>query len=152
MSIRDELIGKYFELASNLSIDEVAEIKEQLKSEILHPRDAKIRLAFSFVEMLYDTITVEASRGYFLTVFQRNQMPNEIPEVIWEKETTIGILDLINDLDLLPSKSEARRMIKNGGIHLNQEKVEDPSHVVTIQNDLVLQVGKRKFVRFKLGE
>lgn len=151
MSIRDELIGKYFELASNLSIEEVAEIKLQLANDTLHPRDAKIRLAFSFVEMLYDTTTAEGSKEYFLTVFQRNQMPNEIPEVIWEKETTIGILDLINDLDLLPSKSEARRMIKNGGIRLNQEKVEGPSHMVTIQNDLVLQVGKRKFVRFKLG-
>ncbi|ASN06968.1 tyrosine--tRNA ligase [Virgibacillus necropolis] len=150
MSIRDELIGKYFELASNLSIDEVAEIMDQLKKETLHPRDAKVRLAFSFVEMLYDNATAETSKEYFLTVFQKNQMPDEIPEVTWEKEATIGIVDLITDLGLLPSKSEARRMIKNGGIRLNQKKVEDPNFSVTIHNGLVLQVGKRKFVRVKM--
>ncbi|MFZ3577790.1 tyrosine--tRNA ligase [Virgibacillus sp. DJP39] len=152
MSIRDELIGKYFELASNLSIEEVAEIKDQLKEESLHPRDAKIRLAYAFVEMLYDTKTAEESKEYFLTVFQRNQMPDEIPEVVWEKEATIGILDLISELNLLPSKSEVRRMIKNGGIRLNQKKVDDPNLQVTIQNNLVLQVGKRKFVRLKLSK
>ncbi|WP_404451372.1 tyrosine--tRNA ligase [Virgibacillus necropolis] len=150
MSIRDELIGKYFELASNLSIKEVAEIKSQLANETLHPRDAKIRLAFSFVEMLCDTATAEESKKYFLTVFQKNQMPDEIPEVLWEKEVTIGILDLIADLNLLPSKSEARRMIKNGGIRLNQEKVEDPNFKVEIKDNLVLQVGKRKFIRLKI--
>lgn len=150
MSIRDELIGKYFELASNLSIEEVAEIKAKLENETLHPRDAKIRLALSFVEMLYDTATAEESKEYFLTVFQKNQMPDEIPEIMWKQDTTIGILDLVTDLDLLPSKSEARRMIKNGGIRLNQEKVADVNLVVTIKDGLVLQVGKRKFVRFKL--
>lgn len=150
MSIRDELIGKYFELASNLSIEEVVEIKKQLANETLHPRDAKIRLAYSFVEMLYDKAVAEESKNYFLTVFQKNQMPDEITEVIWEKELTIGILDLIIDLNLLPSKGEARRMIKNSGIRLNREKVENPNLMVTIENNLVLQVGKRKFVRMKL--
>lgn len=150
MSIRDELIGKYFELASNLSIEEVADVKRQLNDGTLHPRDAKVRLAFSFVEMLYDTKAAEESKEYFKTVFQKNQMPDEIPEVVWEKDLQRGILDLVVELKMLPSKSETRRMIKNGGIRLNQEKVEDPNHIVEIHNNLVLQVGKRKFVKLKI--
>ncbi|WP_430788306.1 tyrosine--tRNA ligase [Virgibacillus flavescens] len=150
MSIRDELIGKYFELASNLSIEEVAAVKRQLSDGSLHPRDAKVRLAFSFVEMLYDTNVAEESKKYFQTVFQKNQMPDEIQEVVWVKDLQVGILDLVAELNMLPSKSETRRMIKNGGIRLNQEKVEDPNHIVEIHNDLVLQVGKRKFVKLKI--
>ncbi|ASK61144.1 RNA-binding protein [Virgibacillus phasianinus] len=77
-------------------------------------------------------------------------MPDEIPEVIWNKDKTAGILNLITELNMLLSKSEALRMIKNGGIRLNQKKVEDPSFIVTIRDGLVLQAGKRKFVRLKL--
>ncbi len=151
MSIPDELIVKYFELASNLSIDEVTLIKDQLQKDMLHPRDAKIRLAFSFVEMLYDNKTAEQSKKHFFNVFQKNQIPSDMPEVVWDKEDKIGIVDLVKDLELLPSKSEVRRMIKNGGIRINQEKVMDPAFTVSVSDGLVLQVGKRKFIKLKLA-
>ncbi|UOQ45945.1 tyrosine--tRNA ligase [Halobacillus salinarum] len=151
MSIPDSLIIKYFELASNLSIEEVAEIKENLQKEELHPRDAKLRLAFSFVEMLYDRNTALQSKEHFLTVFQKKKMPADIPEVVWTKSKSIAIVELVKELNLLPSKSEVRKMIQNGGIRINQNKISDPHMVITIEEGMILQVGKRKFVKLTTG-
>ncbi|MFC7063754.1 tyrosine--tRNA ligase [Halobacillus seohaensis] len=151
MSIPDELIIKYFELTSNLTIDEVSQIRTQLENGILHPKDAKIRLAHSFVEMLYDKEEAKRSQVNFANIFQKNKMPEEVPEVVWGKELSIGILDLVTELDLLPSKSEVRRMIKNGGIRINQEKIIDPLTTVQVIDGIIVQVGKRKFVKLKLN-
>ncbi|WP_181347558.1 tyrosine--tRNA ligase [Thalassobacillus sp. CUG 92003] len=150
MSIPDKLMVKYFELASNLTIKEVSAIKQQLNDQTLHPRDAKARLAYSFVEMLYDDSTAQEASKHFATVFQKNNMPTEIPEVVWEGPDSLSIVDLIKALDMLPSKSEARRMVLNGGVRIDQEKVHDPSLMVTATNGLVVQVGKRKFIKLSL--
>ncbi|WP_096435848.1 tyrosine--tRNA ligase [Alteribacter populi] len=151
MSIPDELIGKYFELASNAPVEKVKQIKDQLEQSGINPRDTKLELAFSFVEMFYDTATAEQSKQHFLTVFQKNQMPDEIPEVEWTGELTINIVDLIKELNLLPSKSEARRMVTGGGIRVDQEKVQDPYETIAIKEGIVIQVGKRKFVKLKIA-
>ncbi|QAS54335.1 tyrosine--tRNA ligase [Halobacillus litoralis] len=150
MSIPDELIVKYFRLASNLKIEEVAKIQADLEEGGLHPKDAKMRLAYSFVEMLYDQETADLSKENFLNVFQKNKMPGELPEVWWEKQKEVLVIDLVKDLGLLPSKGEVRRMIKNGGIRIDQEKIDDPSLIVSVVDGLVIQVGKRKFVKLRI--
>ncbi|WP_347552769.1 tyrosine--tRNA ligase [Pseudalkalibacillus hwajinpoensis] len=150
MSIPDELLVKYFELTSNLTIDEVSQVKSQLENGTLHPKDAKTRLAYSLVEMLYDKEQAEQSKRHFSIVFENKQMPDELPEVFWDRELNIGILDLVKDLDLLPSKSEVRKMVKNGGIRINQEKITNPLETILITEGTVVQVGKRKFVKLKL--
>ncbi|WP_226577468.1 tyrosine--tRNA ligase [Halobacillus litoralis] len=149
MSIPDKLIVKYFRLASNLSIEAVGELEEKLANGTLHPRDAKVQLAQSFVELFYDKKTAGQAKEHFQNVFQKNKIPTDLPEVLWEGESPISIVDLVKELDLLPSKSEVRRMIKNGGVRLNQEKVIDPSLEITVTDGLILQVGKRKFVQLK---
>ena len=93
MSIPDELIVKYFELTSNLPIDEVAQIKTQLENRTLHPRDAKVRLAYSFVEMLHGKDEADKSKAHFAAVFQKNKMPDDMPEVVWEKAASMGIVN-----------------------------------------------------------
>ena len=150
MSIPDELIMKYFKLTSNLSIDEVSQIETQLENGTLHPKDAKARLAYSFVEMLYDKDEAEKSQAHFAAVFQKNKMPDDMPEVVWDKGASIGIVEIVRELDLLPSKSEVRRMIKNGGIRINQEKIMDPLATIHVVDEMVVQVGKRKFVKLIL--
>lgn len=151
MSIPDGLIVKYFELTSNLSIEEVSTIKSMLENGTLHPKDAKVRLAHSLVELFYSKEEADQSQGNFANVFGKNKMPENMPEVIWELETSISIIDLVKELNLLPSKSEVRRMVQNGGVRINQEKVMDPSQMIEVVDGIVVQVGKRKFVRLKVN-
>ncbi|CDQ20191.1 Tyrosine--tRNA ligase [Halobacillus karajensis] len=151
MSIPDALLMKYFRLVSPLRMDEVEKIGRDLEEGTLHPRDAKMKLAFSFVEMLHGKKAAIQSQEQFRSVFQKNQMPEDIPEVIWPQQEEVAIADLVKELGLLPSKGEVRRMVKNGGVRINQEKVEDPHFQIQVTDGLVLQVGKRKFVRLKVG-
>ncbi|WP_237417453.1 tyrosine--tRNA ligase [Halobacillus litoralis] len=149
MSIPDALITKYFELVSPLSMEEVQEVKRTLDDGTLHPRDAKMKLAASFVDMLYGKEAAHQSRQQFINVFQKKVMPDVIHEVMWEGEDEILIVDLLKELGLLPSKSEVRRMIKNGGVRIDQEKVMDAFQTVQVTDRMVVQVGKRKFVKLR---
>lgn len=149
MSIPDELMSKYFELVTDFTPDKVKTIKEDLKSDILHPRDAKMLLAKTIVRMYHGKAEAEKAEEHFVTVFQKGTMPDEIPVVTWKGQDELSILDLVVKLELLSSKSEVRRMINNNGIKLNGEKVEDPQLEVLITDGLVVQVGKRKFIKIK---
>jgi len=149
MSIPDELMSKYFELVTDFTPDKVKTIKEDLKSDILHPRDAKMLLAKTIVRMYHGKAEAEKAEEHFVTVFQKGTMPDEIPVVNWKGQDELSILDLVVKLELLSSKSEVRRMINNNGIKLNGEKVEDPQMEVLITDGLVVQVGKRKFIKIK---
>lgn len=150
MSIPDELISKYFELVTDFTPDEVKTIREDLKSDILHPRDAKMLIAKTIVRMYHGKAEAEKAEEHFVTVFQKGTMPDEIPVVTWKGQDELSILDLVVKLELLSSKSEVRRMINNNGIKLNGEKVEDPQLEVLITDGLVVQVGKRKFIKIKM--
>ncbi|WP_121664845.1 tyrosine--tRNA ligase [Metabacillus litoralis] len=149
MSIPDELMSKYFELVTDFTPDKVKTIKGDLKSDILHPRDAKMLLAKTIVRMYHGKAEAEKAEEHFVTVFQKGTMPDEIPVVTWKGQDELSILDLVVKLELLSSKSEVRRMINNNGIKLNGEKVEDPQMEVLITDELVVQVGKRKFIKIK---
>lgn len=150
MSIPDELMSKYFELVTDFTPDEVKTIREDLKSDILHPRDAKMLIAKTIVRMYHGKAEAEKAEEHFVTVFQKGTMPDEIPVVTWKGQDELSILDLVVKLELLSSKSEVRRMINNNGIKLNGEKVEDPQLEVLITDGLVVQVGKRKFIKIKM--
>ncbi|MFD2215467.1 tyrosine--tRNA ligase [Metabacillus endolithicus] len=149
MSIPDELMSKYFELVTDFTPDEVKTITEDLNVGILHPRDAKMLLAKTIVRMYHGADAAEKAENHFITVFQKGTMPDEIPVIKWTGQDQVSIPDLIVELDLLTSKSEVRRMISNNGIKLNGEKVEDPQLQVSITNGLIVQVGKRKFIKIQ---
>ncbi|MFV2047116.1 tyrosine--tRNA ligase [Metabacillus sp. YM-086] len=149
MSIPDELMSKYFELVTDFTPDEVKTIKEDLKSDILHPRDAKMLLAKTIVRMYHGKHEAEKAEEHFVTVFQKGTMPDEIPVMTWKGQDELSILDLVVKLELLSSKSEVRRMINNNGIKLNGEKVEDPQLEVSVTDGLIVQVGKRKFIKIQ---
>lgn len=149
MSIPDELMSKYFELVTDLTPDQIKTIKEELEKGILHPRDAKMLLAKTIVRMYHGINEAEKAEDHFVTVFQKGTMPDEIPVVVWEGDKEISIVDLLVDLNLLSSKSEARRMIGNSGVKLDGKKVEDPHLQVSIVDKMIVQVGKRKFIKIK---
>lgn len=149
MSIPDELMAKYFELITDLKPAEIKELKDRLEAGTLHPRDAKMLLAKTIVRMYHGVEAAAKAEQHFISVFQKGAMPEEIPAVQWEGNKEISLIDLLVELKLLSSKSEARRMIENRGVKINGVKATDTKLEVTISNGLILQVGKRKFVEIK---
>jgi tyrosyl-tRNA synthetase len=147
MSIPDELMVKYYKLATDLPMEEIEKIEKGIADGSLHPRDAKMNLGAKFVEMYHGKEAAEEAKNYFQTVFQKRALPTDIPEVDWTGESPIWIVDLLVELKMQSSKGEARRMIQNGGVKINEEKVEDVQLQVEVEDGLVLQVGKRKFMK-----
>ncbi|MED2971658.1 tyrosine--tRNA ligase [Fictibacillus sp. B-59209] len=147
MSIPDELMPKYIDLATDYTVDEKNKLKEDLKEGTLHPRDAKIQLGKTFVRMFHGKEAAEKAEQHFLRVFQKGALPEEIPEVKWNGDRNVAVVELLVDLQLLSSKSEARKMIQNGGVKLNGKKVSDVKLEIEIKDDTIVQVGKRKFVK-----
>lgn len=147
MSIPDELTMKYFNLITDLSQEEKTEIAEKLEKGDLHPRDAKMHLGKVIVRMYHDEEVAKLAEEHFKTVFQRGAIPEDIPEITWKGEKSIPIIDLLVQLELQSSKSEARRMIQNGGIRINGDKVMEVDLLVGFEKDFIIQVGKRKFLK-----
>lgn len=151
MSIPDELTMKYFNLITDLPQEEKTEIAEKLEKGDLHPRDAKMHLGKVIVRMYHDEEAAKLAEELFKTVFQRGAIPEDIPEIIWKGEKSIPIIDLLVQLELQSSKSEARRMIQNGGIRINGEKVMEVDLLVGFEKDFIIQVGKRKFLKVSIS-
>ncbi|WP_183604474.1 tyrosine--tRNA ligase [Paenibacillus phyllosphaerae] len=151
MSVPDELMFKYFELATDISNEKVEELSHGLASGSIHPRDAKMRLARTFVAMYHSEEEAEGAERHFITVFQQRALPTEIEVVtIPAEELTEGrirIARLLTVLGLSPSSSEAKRSVQQGAVKLNEAKLVDPNMEISPSDGDVLQVGKRKFVK-----
>lgn len=149
MSIPDELIVKYFELVIDLPLEQKKQIKEELGQGKLHPRDVKMLLARTIVSSFHNVQEAERAEEAFKAVFQRGALPDDIPVVKWDGEKEMPIVDLLVELNLQKSKTEARKMIQNGGVRINEVKVSDIDLLVNIKEEPVIQVGKRKFVKLE---
>lgn len=153
MSIPDELMVKYYRLASTCSVDEVDEIERGLAADELHPNKVKRALARNIVTAYYDEAAAEAAEGQFDRVFKQHEMPDDIPE--YEADLTpndeglVYLAKLLADTGLAASAGEARRLIDGGGVKVNGEPVAAKSYNVApdMLAGAVLQVGKRKFVK-----
>jgi tyrosyl-tRNA synthetase len=147
MSINDSLMIKYFELVTNLSPEHKRSIATGLENSTLHPRDAKMLLARTIVSMYHSEEAAEKAEKHFQSIFQKGGLPDEMDSVGWEGGEIVPIIDLLVTLHLQTSKSEARKMIKNGGVRMNGEKVFNNELKVLMTEEFVLQVGKRKFLK-----
>ncbi len=150
MSIPDELMDKYFELITDFSPEQIQDIKEQMKTGVLHPRDAKMLLSKTIVRMYHGIEEANKAEQHFISVFQKGDIPKEIPVISWQGQREMSIINFLVELQFFTSKSEARRMIENRGVKLNGETVEDTKFQVNIIDKLIVQVGKRKFVKIKI--
>ncbi|WP_316397481.1 tyrosine--tRNA ligase [Metabacillus litoralis] len=101
MSIPDELMNKYFELVTDFTSEQIQTIKDQIKTAVLHPRDAKMLLGKTIVRMYHGTEAAEKAEQYFISIFQKGLMPDEIPVINWKGKAEITIIDLLLDLNLL---------------------------------------------------
>jgi tyrosyl-tRNA synthetase len=155
MSIPDELMVKYFELATDLSNEEVDALRKGLADGTVHPRDAKMKLARRFVAMYHGEAAAEEAENYFKTVFQQNALPDDIAEVelpAGELENgRIRVVRLLVLLGLQSSNGEARRSVEQGAVRINGERITDIHAEAAPKDGDIVQVGKRKFAKVKLG-
>ncbi|MEG6588124.1 tyrosine--tRNA ligase [Paenibacillus barengoltzii] len=154
MSVPDELMTKYYELVTDLSLEDLAALNEGLKSGGVHPRDAKMRLAHTLVRMYHGQEAADAAQEHFVTVFQQRALPDDIEEKeIPAAELENGKIRLIKLLTLIgfaASNGEAKRSIQQGAVKLNEEKVSDPNAEVELAGGEIIQVGKRKFAKLQI--
>jgi len=145
MSLPDHAMLDYYMLVTRFTPDQIASINQGLGDGSLHPRDVKMQLAREIVSIFHGDEAAGEAEHHFRTVFQERELPPEMP--IYALEGPTNVVEVITASGLAKSKSEARRLIQQGGVRLNGEKVESIDAVVTVEKEAVLQVGKRKFTR-----
>lgn len=150
MSIPDKLMPKYFELVTDFTSEQIQTTQKQLGTGELHPRDAKMLLGKTIVRMYHGIDAAEQAEQNFISVFQKGSMPDDIPVREWKGNKETSIDELLVGLEMLSSKSEARRMIDNRGVKVNGKQVDNPKLTLIVTDGLIVQVGKRKFVKVKL--
>lgn len=146
MSVPDSLIWHYFHLLTNLSLKEIRETKGKVFKTILPVKDAKLNLAKEIVRIYHGEKNAIRVEKEFSRVFEEKKLPSKIPEIKIEEEA-LNILDLLAKTKLASSKSEAKRLIVQKGVKINGEIQEDWRKIVKIKKEMVIQVGKRKFVK-----
>ena len=150
LSIPDSLIANYYELTTDISNEELNSIKLQLKDPAVNPRNIKRNLAKKLVSMYHDRKSADEAEKEFDRIFIKKEIPDEVPEFTWSMGNHLGILDLLTITNLAPSKGEARRLVMQGGVAIDGVKVDDINTTIDIQDNSVIKVGKRKFIRIKL--
>ncbi len=152
LSIPDTLIYDYFLLATNVSPAELQQIKAALEDGHTNPRDLKRRLARELVTLYHSAENARMAQEEFDRIFVKKDLPNEIPETTVQTENgSIGIIDLLTSAKLVSSRGEARRMIEQGAVSINGVRVPDDKAMVAVRGEVVVKVGKRKFMRIKRG-
>jgi tyrosyl-tRNA synthetase len=149
MSITDELIGDYFELLTDVPDAELSEIRTQLKEQSVNPMHLKQRLARELITQLYDGGAATEAEAHFARVFQQQQTPEEITEFTIDPTENPGLRDLLVRTGLAESMSQAKRLISQGSVRINGNKISETTPP-PISDGCVIQVGKRRFARIVL--
>lgn len=153
MSISDELMWSHFSLVLCLDKQTITGLKQAVKDGTRHPRDVKDELARSIVRRFYGKDAAMAASREFARIFQQKALPEDIPEVVIdpeEKDTAhIGILKIIVGAGFAASNAEARRLVEQGGVRIDDVKIEDPKARVALTKGMILRVGKRNFAKIR---
>jgi len=153
MSITDQLMFRYFELATRLPLAEISSLKAGFENGCLHPKEIKMRLAREIVSMYHSFEAAEEAEKEFINIFQKKELPDAISEVMVGHLLVNGKICLPNllvEADLTASTSEARRLIQQGAVKIEGEKAEDPDAYIVPVDQMIIKVGKRKFVRIRI--
>ena len=148
MSISDDLMWRWFELLSFRPINEVNELKKEVKSG-MNPRDIKILLAEEIIERFHSKEDAENAKNTFLDRFQKGAKPKDIETFSISLDDDIAIGNLLKESGLVQSTSEAMRLVKQGAVKINDEKIDDPKLSIEKNQELLVQVGKRRFLKIK---
>ena len=148
MSISDDLMWRWFELLSFRPINEINELKKEVKSG-MNPRDTKILLAEEIIERFHSKEDAENAKKTFLDRFQKGAKPKDIETFSISLDDDIAIGNLLKESGLVQSTSEAMRLVKQGAVKINDEKIDDPKLSIEKNQQLLVQVGKRRFLKIK---
>jgi tyrosyl-tRNA synthetase len=143
MSLPDDVMPTYYRLVTRFPVDKILKIEDDLKHNRKHPRDVKMELAFEITEIFYGEEKAKKAQEVFIRIFQQG----DIPEVMQEYQVigTQTVLDVLENSGLVKSRGEGRRLIKQNGVRLDGDTLNDPDQVFPHAG--VLNVGKRKFIR-----
>ena len=145
LSIKDDMILKWFTLAVNTKPDMIKEIESKLLDPSINPMIYKRKLARKIVELYYDSKTAEKAENYFNTVVVGKGIPDDIPTFKLESDDLI--VNVIFNAGILKSKGEARRLIKQGAVKLNSKPIVDIKSTISSKGDQILKIGKRRFLK-----
>ena len=148
MSIPDELMWKYFSYVTRFSKQEVNKLKTSVEEGSLHPREAKDKLAKSIVTRFVGEKEANQASDEFIRVFTNKELPQDLPELEIDKEE-IGLLNLMVKAKLANSNSEARRLIKQGAVRIDNQIINDEKLILLPKDGMVVRSGKRGFIRIK---
>lgn len=145
MSIPDSAMRNFANLVTRWSPEDIVHKFASLEAGELHPRDLKMQLAWEIVAIFQGAAAADVAQEHFRTVFQQRELPADMPELKLLEPTSLA--DLLTHTGLAPSKSEARRLVQQGGIKLDGERVDDFGLTITPDRERILQVGRRKFIK-----
>jgi tyrosyl-tRNA synthetase len=151
MSITDEIMVRYFELVTQVPLEEVRAISEGLQNSTMHPRDVKMRLAREITAVYHGQEAALQAEEEFKRIFQQGDLPDDIPDFVIKEDGlengTIRMDKLLFQAGLTSSASEAKRLISQGGVKIDGHKVEDSLYEYAPVMGNIIRVGKRKFIR-----
>ena len=157
MSIPDDLIYTYYELTTDVSLDDLERIKKDLSRKDLNPMVIKKELGRKLVDMYHAEGSGQQAQDEFERVFSQKQLPDNIPELTGEdllklelNPQQIYLVHLITKSKMSKSNGEARKLIKAGAVTIDEQKITDPDYEFKLNAEMVLKVGKRRFLRLKV--
>ena len=145
MSINDDLILKYFALITEITYKEIEDFKLLLQTDKIHPRDLKRKLAREIVSIYYNNKMASSAESNFDKIFVNKTVPEDIPEI--KISNDIKLIDCICKAKLINSKSEIKRLIKQGGVRVDEEQILDIHFIINHKKHKIIKVGKRKFLK-----
>ena len=149
MAWPDGLIIPGLELCTYTPMEEIKQIDKDIKEDKLNPRDAKAKLAKEIISIYYGKKQAEKAEKEFNKVFKEKGKPTDMPVYKATKQKA-KIIDILFDSNLTSSKSRARRLIEEGGVKIDNQKITDWQEEISIRNNMIIQVGKRKFIQIKV--
>ena len=154
MSIPDSIMMSYFELLTEVPMAEIKKLSDGLVSGSIHPKELKKRLGSELVAMYHSKSAAETASSEFDRVFSEKELPKDIPECVIPaaslKEGKIWIINLLLLLSAVTNKTEAKRLVEQGGVYINDTRVEKPDTDVMINTGDIVKAGKRKYYKLKV--
>ena len=150
MSISDPLMFRYYELLTDESLFQIEKWKRDIKEEKLNPKDLKSRLARLLVSDFCGKKEAEKAAQEFDRIFRKKEIPSEIEEIEVQAQGIL-LIDLLANQDIFPSRAEAKRMMRQGGVYLDEQRIEDITYKLDLRkkSEYILKIGKRKFFKIK---
>ena len=148
MSISDEMMENYFTLLTDIPL---AQVKTLVDPAQTHPKEAKVLLARAIITQFHDENAAEGAAAHFDKVFKQKELPDEIPDFPLS-DALVSVKDCLLTCKLVATGGEAKRMVKQGGVRIDGERVNDANDQISPQDGMVLQVGKRKFARLRVAQ